>query len=144
MTASDHLSTFQFPDYQPAIGHGEQLPMFMTPKEIGGMMSADFGGHMRDVPERMRSSYQHSADTEALRGHTVGRSKLDRISDEVKAEGGVHTPVKVSHLESGVAMFSDGHHRAVSAMEQNKLLPVEHYFDHKSVMHAIRRDNGEL
>lgn len=130
--------------FTPAVGHGEQLPMFMTPHEIGGMMSADFGGHVRDVPERMRSAYAHQARKESYRGTILGPSKLDQISDQVKAEGGVHTPVRVMHLASGTASLYDGHHRSVAAMEQDKLVPVEHYFDHKTVMHDIRRDNGDL
>jgi hypothetical protein len=117
--------------------------MFMTPREIGGMMSADFGGHVSDVPERMRGAYAHQAEKESFRGHDVGPSKLDRISDQVKAAGGVHTPVKVMNLPSGTSSLYDGHHRAVAAMEGNHLVPVDHYFDHKTVMRAIRRDNGE-
>jgi hypothetical protein len=136
-----NLSPHQFPEYQPAIEHGQQLPMFMTPHEIGGMMAADFGGHMRDVPEQMRSAYAHQAEKVALHGHTPGPSKLDRVSEQVHAEGGIHTPVKVVHLPSGVASLYDGHHRSVTALESNRLVPVEHFFDHKTAMDAIVRDN---
>lgn len=130
--------------FTPAVGHGEQLPMFMTPHEIGGMLSADFGGHMRDVPQRMRSAYAHQARKESDRGNELGPSKQDVISDQVKAEGGIHTPVRVVHLPSGTASLYDGHHRSSAALEQNKLVPVEHYFDHHSAIRDIRRDNGDL
>lgn len=130
--------------FTKAVGPGEQLPMFMTPHEIGGMMSADFGGHVRDVPERMRSAYAHQARKESYRGTVLGPSKLDQISDQVKADGGIHTPVRVRHLESGIASLYDGHHRSVTALEQNHLVPVDHYFNHHEVMHDIRRDNGDL
>jgi hypothetical protein len=141
MTAAEHLSPQQFPEYHPAIGHGEQLPMFMTPHEIGGMLSADFGGHMRDVPERMRSSYEHQQDKERLRGFDPGQHRLDRLSDQIQEQGGIHTPARIMHLPSGVASLYDGHHRSVVALEQNRLVPVEHFFDHKTVMAAIKRGN---
>jgi hypothetical protein len=142
MTAAEHLSPRQFPKYQPAIEPGQQLPMFMTPHEIGGMMAADFDGHMRDVPKQMRNAYAHQAEKVALHGHTPGPSKLDRVSEQVEAEGGIHTPVKVTHLPSGVASLYDGHHRSVTALEHgSRLVPVEHYFDHQSAMDAIVRDN---
>lgn len=140
MTAGDHLSPNQF---ARAIGPGEQLPMFMTPHEISGMMSADYGGQMHEVPQRMRDAYAHQAEKEALHGHTVGPSKLDRLSAQVQADGGIHTPARIVHLPSGVASLYNGHHRGVVAIEQNRLLPVDHYFDHKSGMAAVHRDNGE-
>jgi hypothetical protein len=140
MTAAEHLSPHQFPGYQPAIGKGEQLPMFMTPHEIGNMMSADYGGHVRDVPERMRSRYAHEKQQDELRGHTPGQSTLDLREAEIKEHGGIHTPVKVVHLASGIAALYDGHHRSVVAMENNHLVPVTHYFDHKTAMVDVRRD----
>lgn len=115
--------------------------MFMTPHEIGGMMSADFPGHMRDVPEQMRGTYAHEAEKVSRQGHVPGPSKLDRISEQIHSEGGIHTPVKVTHLPSGVASLYDGHHRSVVALDTNRLVPVEHYFDHQSASDAIVRDN---
>jgi len=133
MTAADNLSRRQF---TPAIAHGQQLPMFMTPNEIGGMLSADYDTHVRDVPERMRSAQEHQA-----RG---GPIKMDRIAKEVRDAGGVERPVRVKHIpESGIAALYDGHHRAVAAMGQDKLIPVEHYFDHHAAMHDIHKDNGD-
>ncbi len=140
MAASDHLSPNQFPDYQPAIQHGEQLPMFMTPHEIGGMMSGDYGGHMHEVPQRMRDNYEHQKRQLGLMGHTPGSSNLDLREAEIKEHGGIHTPVKVMHLKSGVASLYDGHHRSVVAMENNHLVPVTHYFDHKTAMADVKRD----
>ena len=141
MAASDHLSPNQFPGYQPAVKQGEQLPMFMTPHEIGGMLSPDYLSQVKDVPETMRSQYTHMAETDALHGNIRGTSPLDRVHREVKEQGGINKPVKVMHLPSGVAALYDGHHRSVVALESNRLVPVEHFFDHKTAMDASLRDN---
>jgi hypothetical protein len=137
MVASDNLNSQQF---TPAVGHGEQLPMFMTPHEIGGMMSGDFGGHVHEVPELMRAQYAHEKRKVELRGHTPGRSTLDHWEAQIKEHGGIHTPVKVMHLASGIASLYDGHHRSVVALENDHLVPVTHYFDHKTAMADIKRD----
>lgn len=138
---NNNLSPHQF---TPAIQHGEQLPMFMTPHEIGGMLAADYDGHMHEVPKRMRGIYAHQAARDAGRGYSPEPSKLDHISEQVKQAGGVETPVRVKHIQqTNVASLYDGHHRAVAAMEQDKLIPVEHYFDHHAAMHDIRKDNRD-
>src|SRR5882672_5181710 len=116
MTASDHLSPMQF---TPAVGKGEQLPMFMTPHEIGGMLSPDYLGQVKDVGEAMRGQYSHMAATDALHGNSRGTSPLDLVHQEVKEQGGINKPVKVMHLPSGVAALYDGHHRSVVALESN-------------------------
>lgn len=145
MTASDHLNDSQFqPEYTNLHKAGVQLPMFMTPHEIGGMMSADYSVNVRHVPERMRSAYAHQARKESYRGTELGPSKQDRIANQVRESGGIEKPVRVLHLESGVSSLYDGNHRASAALEQNKLVPVEHFFDHHEVMHEINRDNGDV
>lgn len=141
MTASDNLSR---PQFAKAIKPGEQLPMFMTPHEIGGMMSGDYGGyHMHEVPQQMRQSYEHQQEKERLRGHTVFPHKLDDVTQAVNDAGGIHSPVRVVHLPSGTAGLYDGHHRAVTALEHgNRLVPVEHYFSSDEVLHDIKHQNG--
>jgi hypothetical protein len=145
MTASEHLSPSQFtPEYTNLHKPGVQLPMFMTPHEIGGMMSADYGVNMRHVPERMHAEYEHARSRDEARGHTWGQSKPERIANQVRESGGIEKPVRVLHLESGVSSLYDGNHRAAAALEQNKLVPVDHFFDHHEVMHEINRDNGDV
>lgn len=142
MVASDHISKRQF---TPAIVHGEQLPMFMTPHEIGGMLSADYGTHVRDVPQRMREQYEHYQERDRLHGHEPGRHKLDRVSEQINQDQGIHSPVRVIHLESGTASLYDGHHRAATALEHgDRLVPVDHYFNHHEIMHDIKHANQDV
>lgn len=140
MSASDHLSQ----QFTPAIEHGQQLPMFMTPHEIAGMHSSEYGGRMEDVPKRMRDSYEHHAERDRRYGFEPAPSKLDRLSQQVKDAGGIESPVRVAHLASGVSSLYDGHHRAVTALEQNKLVPVDHYFNHHDIMHDINHANADV
>lgn len=141
MSASEHLNVRQFAD---AIKPGEQLPMFMTPHEIGGMISSDFGTRMDEVPKRMRGSYEHQQEKERVRGHVPMPHKLDEVTEQVNKDQGIHTPVRVVHLPSGVAGLYDGHHRAATAIEHgDRLVPVEHYFTSHEITHDIKHANQD-
>lgn len=141
MTASDNLSPSQFqPEYTNLHKPGVQLPMFMTPHEIGGMMSADHDVNVRHMPARLRSSQEHAA-----RKYGDGEPvHMDDIANQVRASGGVEKPVRVIHLPSGVSSLYDGNNRTAAALDQNKLVPVDHYFDHHAVMHDIKKDNQDV
>lgn len=136
MTAAEHLSPSQFqPEYTNLHKAGVQLPMFMTPHEIGGMMSADHFVNVRHMPEHLRSAQEHKA-----RG---GPIKMDAIANQVRESGGVEKPVRVVHIHTGVSSLYDGNNRTAAALDQNKLVPVDHYFDHHAAMHDINKDNQD-
>ena len=140
MTASDNLSMAQFnPERTNLHKAGVQLPMFLTPHEIGGMLSGDYSVNVRHMPEHLRSKQEH----QARKYGDDGPIKMDQIANEVRESGGIEKPVRVIHHETGVSSLYDGNHRAAAAMDQNKLIPVEHYFDHHAVMHDIKKDNAD-
>jgi hypothetical protein len=132
MTASDNLSPRQF----------TQLPMFMTPDEVSGLRSADYDMRpMHEVGQVMRDRYDHEQRRDAARGYAWSGSPLDHMAKQVESDGGIHTPARVVHLPTGYTALYDGHHRAVTALEQNRLLPVTHYTDHDTARDEIYAEN---
>lgn len=117
----------------------EQLQMLMTPKEIGDVRSGDYGFvPMRQVPGEMRRMYQHQSEKNAMRGIHSDSTHLDRVQESI-GKRGFEESVKVVHSQTlpGMKSLYDGHHRAVTAMEQNRLLPVLHYDNHKQAVDDI-------
>ena len=110
---------------------GTQLPMFLTPEETAGLHANDFPGHsvsenraMMDKEDANGMDYRHKA----FRGSA---GYLDAVKNLVEEEGGIHTPVQAILPNPNEvygrerASLSDGHHRAVVAMETKRLLPVD-------------------
>jgi hypothetical protein len=133
MTASDNLSPKQF----------TQLPMFMTPDEVRGLRSADYDMRpMHEVPQAMRDRYDHARERDAARGNRWAGTPLDHMATQVGDDGGIHTPARVVHLPSGFTALYDGNHRAVTAMETNRLLPVEHYSNSTDALADMRKEGA--
>lgn len=99
---------------------GEQLPMFMTARDIHRTITpGDMGGF--DKPAQMWAD-------------KLAESKVDNADDgtdrtiwqSVKDEG-VRSPVDIAHRPSG-PMLWDGHHRVVSALntDPDQYVPVLH------------------
>ena len=104
--------------------------MFLTPEETASMHANDFPGHsvsenreMMDKEDAKGMDYRH-------KHHGGAAGYLDAVKSLVEEEGGIHTPVVGILPNPGEvygrprASLSDGHHRAVIAMETKRLLPV--------------------
>lgn len=104
-----------------------QLPMFMTPHEIGSLESGDWPGHpvseARGHIESVKSHDWHTSET-AFGGP---KPYLNHLKSSISESEGVMAPVKVRHNPYMPPRLVDGHHRAVVAMETNRLVPVEHH-----------------
>lgn len=110
----------------------EQLQMLATPDEIRGWHSNDFRHDtMADVPRIMRDPDENeSASTRAYNAAAYGpyvteSEYLDSMRGHVDRQGGISRPVVLGH-RNGYPTLLDGHHRAVVALESNRLLPVVH------------------
>ena len=104
-----------------------QLPMFMTPHEIGSLESGDFGGPVSESRKHIEAVKNkgdwHTSET-AFGGP---KPYLEHLKASISESEGVMAPVKVRHNPYMPARLTDGHHRAVVAMETNRLVPVEHH-----------------
>jgi hypothetical protein len=104
--------------------------MFATPEELGAMKSGDLGGtpvsdwrgeiekHPDNVLANQMGNYRGSLNTKAY---------LDTMAAQVDKQGGVETPVHVWHDHDANPWLMDGHHRAQTAIETNRLVPVVHH-----------------
>lgn len=120
------LSSTQF-------GPGTQLPLYLTPDEVSNLDSNDFhGSKVSENRANMAKDDTHASD---WRHKSVGGSAnyLDALKDSVETNEGISEPVHVGLARprdpwSGYGPYNerllDGHHRAVVAMETNRLLPV--------------------
>ena len=144
---SNNLSSAQF-------GHGDQLPMFLTPQETRNLATNDFpGDRVRHARKNMQNNWdqaQYDVDmghidhvsqgdvhTSEVRAGGV-REYLRSLKGQVRQAGGVERPVSVGlsrppyitpygtvHGGRSEATLMDGHHRAIVASESKRLLPVE-------------------
>jgi hypothetical protein len=101
---------------------GEQLKMFMTPREIGESVSAygDFGPNMGGLPHEQPKGP----------GFKLMNSKQSGMYDSI-ARDGVKHPVAIEHgrRSDGGSEFINGHHRlsVQSSIDPDRLIPVSHW-----------------
>ena len=117
-----------------------QLPMYMTPEEI---LFLDANDHNREVPmptivEQIKEGtgiYYRAPDAGMYRNSSVARTSgeyLDQLAKSAEEEGGIDTPVYIGvgqPDETGDILppsVLDGTHRAVLALETDRLVPVEY------------------
>jgi hypothetical protein len=90
------------------------LQFFMTPDEVGGLHAGDYGIGMDKAVHVVRK---------------VAQRKLDEIEDAANRQGGIRQKIRVVHGVGDKPYLMDGHHRAASAIQNNRLVPVKHYGD---------------
>lgn len=104
--------------------------MFMTPEEVGNMMSGDhLGWKVRDVVTPMAEESDDLGEWRTSGGGTTHRglgSYLNSMQRNVESVGGIEQPIHVAHTPDG-AWLVDGHHRAIVAQRTGHLLPVVHH-----------------
>lgn len=116
-----------------------QLPMFMTPHEIGQVPAGDWDLRpMSEAAGVLREQSQHHAERSAMRwgsDPSTATSHLDHLKADVEQDGGIQEPAEITHPAEGQRQFpphlTDGHHRATVALETNRLLPVTHVLDNR-------------
>jgi len=107
----------------PLGSKGEQLKMFMSPREIGERVSAygDFGPNMGGLPHEQPKGP----------GFKLMNSKQSGMYDSI-AKDGVKHPIAIEHggvsSKEGAAVIN-GHHRLVvqSHIDPDRLMPVNHW-----------------
>lgn len=126
-------------------GPGKQLPMFMTPHEVASLRTNDF------PEQRVQSNRQNMNRSWGMMGTGVddyrhinagGATKyIANLERDVNSEGGIKTPARVhlgdhprtprsQRVDRTDATLTDGNHRAVVAMETNRLVPVHYVSDY--------------
>lgn len=122
--------------------HGTQLPMFMSPEELGQQNSVDYPGYN---VEEARPVAEYSHRGRRYRGAPSMAHYMSAMGDFLHQTGGVESPVTVLNYK-GVDVPEEkqrtpygrqtemspyliqGHHRVWSELENNsdRLVPVEH------------------
>jgi hypothetical protein len=98
-----------------------QLPMYMTPQEVGKLNSGDhFGYSMDEAYPRVRAMAEHYASQ-----HGYSGNHLDDLKERVDAAGGIERPIEIDHRGPTPTVIN-GHHRATIANETGRLIPVRH------------------
>ena len=103
---------------------GEQLKMFMSPREIGESVSAygDFGPNMGGLPHEQPKGAKYK----------IHNAQQSGMYDSI-AKDGVKHPVAIEHgrLEApgGGSELINGHHRLTvqSSVDPDRLVPVTHW-----------------
>jgi ParB-like nuclease domain len=94
-------------------GQFEQLPMFMTAKELGKT-------HMGDL-------IFHEGGSRSLLNKKYKQSEASGLASDIQ-KNGIQQPVSIFHDDNGNKTLIDGHHRLSVAkkMGPNTLIPVQH------------------
>lgn len=99
---------------------GEQLKMFMSPREIGDRVDAygDFGVNMGGLPHEQKTGPTWK----------IKNSQQSGMYDSI-AKDGVKHPVAIAHEKGDRAVFINGHHRlsVQSSVDPDRLMPVSHW-----------------
>lgn len=101
---------------------GQQLKMFMSPREIGESVAAygDWGPNMGGLPHEQPKGP----------GFKLMNSKRSGMYDSIAQEGVKH-PVSIEHnrRSDGASEFINGHHRlsVASSVAPDRLIPVNHW-----------------
>jgi hypothetical protein len=108
-------------------GGGEQLKMFMTPRELGGFVDsyADFGPNPGGLPHEAMQSMNGPFDRFDFK---MGNLERTGMGDSIAADG-VRKPLDVQHdPNTGERSLLNGHHRAIkqSMADPDRLMPVIH------------------
>jgi hypothetical protein len=121
-----------------------QLPMFVTPHEVSQMKSHDFGGiPMSEVAPKMdersvretAGGHEYREDLDTGKLFYSAKDYLHHIKNTADAEGGIKNAIHAT--PSGTLV--DGNHRAVVAMQTNRLMPV---YWHNDVKSALKESSG--
>jgi hypothetical protein len=100
-------------------GKGEQLKMFMSPREIGEAVNqyGDFGPNMGGLPHEQPKGPNWK----------IRNSQESGMYDSI-AQDGVKHPVALGYNHTGT-VFINGHHRlsVQSSVDPDRLMPVSHW-----------------
>lgn len=96
-----------------------QLPMFLAPHELPSMHSYDTGGPLRDWRRDTVDNLdpRHDEDTGDPSQY------MHHMRKAVHDQGGIEKPIHAVRTSDGDTLL-DGNHRAVTAMETHRLVPV--------------------
>ena len=105
----------------------KQLPMFLTPHELGDMHAGDFGGTaVRDVRPLMdKENDPHLHPSIQHRGRASAKEYLAGMRQAVDKQGGISNPVEAWIDHGGENWLVDGTHRAQVALDRGGLVPVQ-------------------
>lgn len=99
---------------------GNQLPMFLAPHEIAQMRSHDTMGFLGDWREDTKDMLDPRHDEE-----TGDASEyMNKMRSQIESQGGITKPVHAIRGDGRQPLLIDGHHRAVTGMETNRMVPV--------------------
>jgi hypothetical protein len=102
--------------------------MFMTPQEVGSLESGDWPGESVAGSRDRMEAKRHPVDWHTSEHAFGGPAKyLAHLTDSINQSEGIVSPIRVRHNPYMPPRLQDGHHRAVVAMETNRLVPVEHH-----------------
>lgn len=119
----------------------KQLPMFMTPAELGSMASGDFGGervrNVRPLMDRENDPTAHPSIQH--RGRPDAATYLGEMRQAVERQGGIGNPVDAWIDHEGHDWLVDGTHRAQVAMATGRLVPVNwhHQWNKQEAYHSV-------
>ena len=105
----------------PLGSKGEQLKMFMSPREISESVAAygDFGPNMGGLPHEQRGAK-----------FKMTNAAVSGMAESIASDGVKH-PVALEHgrRNDGGTEFINGHHRlsVQSAIDPDRLMPVSHW-----------------
>jgi hypothetical protein len=98
---------------------GEQLKMFMTPREIGETVThyGDFGANTGGLPHEQRGAK-----------FKIRNAQESGMADSIAAEGVKH-PIALDHHDDAGMTTVNGHHRLAvqSSLDPDRLMPVTHW-----------------
>lgn len=93
--------------------------MFLTPEDIRGMQANDTGGPMEDW-------FYHTEKVNDDPRHPDGDPGpyIEAMLRHIESRAGIEEPVTARSSRTGPSKILDGHHRAMIAMDTNRLVPV--------------------
>jgi len=136
-------------------GKGEQLKMFMSPREIESRVQG-YGDFGMKAPGRVGEN-SYGTPTEAMERLDSGMLDIKRARTEKSgmalsvALDGVHKPIELKHGAMpeegrGEAWVENGHHRLInqSDADPDRLMPVVHHTPSTRWRPQRTRESGEI
>ena len=106
----------------------QQLAMLMTPQELSGAWSGDYFPHK--VDEAVKDINENQPTDQR------------RLWEDVREDGGLHTPVMLAYSHPEGHLLVNGHHRVALATQHNLLVPVQHYANPQDAYDEVRHEDA--